>query len=134
MATKKKAAAGDDDVATLIAAMEPRQRDMATAVRQLVRSIDPGVGEAIKWNAPSFHTAQGDHFATLNLRAKDGPLLILHLGTGQRTMPAGAIDDPAGLLQWLGPDRASVRVPDAAAVTAQQEALVDILRQWLRHV
>lgn len=134
MATKKKAAAGTDDVAALIAAMAPGHRDTALAVRRLVRSIDPGVGEAVKWNSPSFHTARGEHFATLNLRAKDGPLLILHLDTGKRTMPAGAIDDPAGLLQWLGPDRASVRVPDAAAVAAQHDALVDILQQWLHHL
>jgi hypothetical protein len=132
--TTRKSSPPPGDVAAVIAAMPPDLREMATALRALVRSVDASVGEAIKWNAPSFHTAQGVHFATMNLRAKDGPLLILHLGTGKRAMPAGAIDDPAGLLTWLGPDRASVRVRDAAAVASIHDPLRALLRQWLQHV
>lgn len=46
----------------------------------------------------------------------------------------GAIDDPAGLLEWLGDDRATVKFRDAADIAAKREAFAALLREWLRHV
>lgn len=109
----------------------PRRCEVA-ALRAVILGIDPAIGEAIKWNAPSFHTTE--HFATMNLRVKDGLALILHLGAKKSAVPAMTIADPQGLLKWLGPDRACVTFRDEGAILAAQDALARIVRQWLGHL
>jgi hypothetical protein len=52
------------------------------ALRQIILGAAPGIGEGIKWNAPSFQTSE--YFATFHLRAKDCVQLILHLGAKKR--------------------------------------------------
>lgn len=103
-------------------------------LRRLVLSVDPGIAEGIKWNVPSFRN--GEYFATSHLRAKAGIGLILHLGAKVRELPAGgvAIDDPAGLLKWLGKDRAQIEFRNAAEIERHRAALVALLAQWIRHV
>jgi hypothetical protein len=104
------------------------------AVRTIIRGADATITEGIKWNAPSFRTTEW--FATVNLRAKGGVGVILHLGA--KVKPKGwtgmQIDDPAGLLTWLGKDRASVKFADLKAIKAQKKALESIFRQWIAHV
>jgi len=130
MATRKsKPAPSVDD---FVAALAPPLRSEVEALRQAIRSAAPGIDEEIKWNAPSFRT--GEHFATLRLRGKVPLQLILHLGAKKSALPAGAIDDPHGLLQWLGPDRACVNFARPGAVAEKASALQAILRHWLRHV
>ena len=102
------------------------------ALRELILGADPTIREAIKWNAPSFHTSQ--HFATMRLHGKSGLQLILHLGAGTQAIPRGAIDDPEQLLRWLGPDRACVELGAPGSVSRLAPALRAIVRQWLRHV
>jgi hypothetical protein len=46
--------------------------------RQIILDADASIAEGIKWNAPSFYTSE--YFATIQLRAKDGVQVILHLG------------------------------------------------------
>lgn len=103
------------------------------ALRQLLLSADPAISEEIKWNAPSFRTSE--HFATMHLRAKNAIQLILHMGARSKlTVPPKAIADPTGLLKWLGADRASVGFTGAADMADKDEALVAIIRQWIKHV
>ncbi|MBX9403869.1 DUF1801 domain-containing protein [Lysobacter sp. BMK333-48F3] len=126
---KPKPAASVD---AFVAALAPPLQPEVEALRRTIRSLGPGIGEEIKWNAPSFHA--GEHFATLRLNGKVPLQLILHLGAKKSLMPPDAIDDPAGLLQWLGPDRACVSFTRPGEVDAQADALKAILRQWLQHV
>ena len=104
------------------------------ALRRIITAVDPSISEGVKWNAPSFRTAE--YFATTNLRARTGVGLILHLGAKVRELPAGglAIDDPSGLLKWLGKDRAMVVFQGMAEIESSQAALQSLLRQWIRHV
>jgi hypothetical protein len=106
--------------------------DDIEALRRLVLSAGEDVGEEVKWNAPSFF--RGEHFATMRLNGKVPLQLILHLGAKKSALPPGAIDDPARLLAWLGPDRACVDFAGPGVVAARAEALLAILRQWVRHV
>ena len=101
------------------------------ALRRVILGADARIAEGIKWNAPSFRT--GEYFATMHLRAKSGIALILHFGAKVRQLPeAGVvIDDPAGLLKWLAPDRAIVEFENLEAVVARQSALSQLVRQWL---
>lgn len=104
------------------------------ALREIIRSAHPSITEGIKWNAPSFRTT--DWFATLNLRAKKGVAIILHFGAKKNAISESgvAIDDPQGLLQWLGKDRAQVSFTDAADLAARQPAFTALLRQWITHL
>ena len=103
-------------------------------LRALVLGVDPTIAEGIKWNAPSWRTAE--YFATTQLRAKRGIGLVLHLGARARSVPAGglAIDDPDGLLVWRAPDRALLTFADRAELEARVEAVQAVLRQWIAWV
>ena len=103
-------------------------------LRRAILAVDPAIAEGIKWNAPSWRTTE--YFATTHLRSKVGLGLILHLGAKARALPEGglAIDDPTGLLKWLGKDRAQVEFSTAADLQAKLPALQALLRQWIQHV
>ncbi len=117
-----------------MAALEHPFKTELETLRQAMRAVDPAVAEGIKWNAPSWRTTE--YFATTHLRSKTGLALILHLGAKARALPDGglAISDPAGLLKWLGKDRAQVEFSSAADFTAKLPALQTLLRQWMRYV
>ena len=104
------------------------------ALRKLVLGAHPSIAEGIKWNAPSFRTTE--YFATTHLRSKAGIGMILHLGAKARD-PARrglAIDDPEGLLKWLGKDRAIVEFGSLEELKAKKVAFGAVLRQWIGHV
>ncbi len=102
------------------------------SVRALILSVDKGITEAIKWNAPSFHFK--DYFATIHIKATDCVQIIFHLGAKNKDKAAenAGIADPMGLLQWLGKDRATVKLADAQEIKEKQAALKSIVEQWIR--
>ncbi|WP_437963787.1 DUF1801 domain-containing protein [Sorangium sp. So ce260] len=102
------------------------------ALRQIILGVSPDIREEIKWNAPSFRTAE--HFATFNLRTRDRVRLILHLGAKVKDTATKGIDiaDPAGLLEWLAKDRCLVTFSDGKDIQAKRPALEAILRAWIR--
>ena len=110
----------------------PRKADIER-LRALILAVDPSIAEGVKWNSPSWRTSE--YFATTHLRAKSGLAVILHLGAKVRELPGGfAIDDPDGLLAWLGKDRASASFSDSGDLARKASAFQDLLRQWIRHV
>lgn len=129
---KTNAPTGADGMRAFLDALDHPHKHTVLALRDALLGVDPSIGEEIKWNAPSFHVTE--HFATMNLRAKDGVRLILHLGAKKTALPAGAIADPRKLLEWLGPDRASMVFRDADEVTLKKAALAAVIRQWITHL
>jgi hypothetical protein len=124
--------ASTPSVAQYIAALpEPLRAEVETLRRVILNAAD-GIGEEVKWNAPSFHA--GEHFATLRLRGRVPLQLILHLGVRKSAIPRDAIQDPSSLLKWLGPDRACVDFAEPGAVAAAAGAIQAIVRQWVRYV
>jgi len=121
-------------VDAFMAAQPPALAAQLQQLRQAILAVDPSIREGIKWNAPSFRTHE--YFATFNLRGRQGPMLILHLGAKARDLPDGAlpVDDPDGLLTWLGRDRAQMLLGDADAMRARLPALQTVLLQWIRCV
>src|SRR5690606_7136192 len=99
------------------------------ALRAVIREVDPAIRESIKWNAPSFATSE--HFATFQLRHQDGVQVVLHLGARPRpdAQARTTIDDPQGMLDWRGADRALVSFRDLHEIAARKSAFVKILRQ-----
>jgi hypothetical protein len=116
----------------LLAGLEHPLRADIEELRGVVRSASDGIGEEVKWNSPSFHT--GEHFATMRLHGKVPLQLILHLGAKKAVPDPGAVQDPEGLLRWLGPDRACIDFMAPGEVGRRADALKAILRQWVRHV
>ena len=119
-------------VSDYIAQLPEPWRSDVEALRQAILTAADGIGEEVKWNAPSFH--RGEHFATMRLNGKVPLQLILHLGAKKSSLPPGAIEDPTGALQWLGPDRACVSFAVPGAVATQVTALQALVNQWVRHV
>lgn len=130
----KRSAPATENVETFLAALEHKFKPEILALRQVILDADPNIAESIKWNAPSFRTSE--HFATFQLRANDGVLVILHLGAKTRdTSTSGiAIADPDGLLEWLAKDRASAKFRDQADIQAKRSAFTHIIRQWITYV
>lgn len=120
-----------DDVEGFLATLEHPHKPALLAIREVILST-PGVVEGIKWNSPSFRTTEW--FATFHLRAKAGVMVILHLGAKVRVGDSIAIDDPTGLLTWLGKDRASVVFADEADVAAKRKAFAALIRRWVEYV
>jgi hypothetical protein len=115
-----------------LAALAHPLKAEVVALRKLILAIDPSVSEEVKWNAPSFRTTE--HFATMNLRSPQCVQLILHLGAKKRAASALKIDDPTGLLEWLGADRASVKFASKRELSDKHAALERVLRQWIECV
>jgi hypothetical protein len=111
----------------------PLKRDIET-LRRIILNVDPGIGEAIKWNAPSFRTK--DFFATVNLRSSDSVQLIFHTGAKVKATAATGINiaDPAGLLKWLAKDRCLVTLGVGKDIQARRAAFEDIVREWIQWV
>lgn len=136
-AAKPKHSGKQDTTAAVDAFMAELQHPFSRevqALRVLFTGIDPSVAEGIKWNAPSWR--KHEYFATTHLRSRQGIGLVLHLGAKARELPAGGlkIDDPAGLLQWLGADRAMIEFRDGPDLAAKSVALQALLRDWIRYV
>lgn len=123
-----------EDVNTFLASLDHPFKPEVLALREVILGADPGIAEGIKWNAPSFRTSE--HFATMNLRAKDGVLVILHRGAKKREspIPHAAISDPESLIEWLGDDRASAKFRDLEEIRARRSAFVNVIRQWIQYV
>lgn len=123
------ATSADGTVESYLRDLKHPLKPTLVALRSLLRGVDPRIVEEIKWNSPSFKL--DDHFATFNLR-KNAALLVLHRGA--RTKPPAtrlAIDDPSGILDWRGNDRAIVSIEDAASLAKKRAALRAILTQWI---
>ncbi len=102
--------------------------------KKFILNVDPGISEAIKWNAPSFRTT--DFFATVNLRSRDCVQLIFHTGARVKaTATTGiSIADPAGLLEWLAKDRCLVTLGVGKDIQTRRAAFEAIVREWIRWV
>lgn len=131
MAAKSKKPANEVDA--FLANLTHPNLDAIRAIRALVLATDPSVTEELKWNAPSFRTSV--HFATFHLRAKEGVVLVLHVGAKKRDLrDAQGLADPSGLLEWRAPDRATITLRDAGDVAAKSEPLAALLRAWVARV
>jgi hypothetical protein len=129
-----KSARPADSVEALLDTLQHPQRPLIDAMRALVVRAVPAAAESIKWNAPSFATAE--HFATFHLRGKGGVQLILHLGARpQKGIDMrDVIDDDLPFLEWKGADRAVVTIRDAAHLDSVRTALTRLLRAWAAQV
>ncbi len=109
--------------------LEHPHKPVIAALREVIRGAAPGITEGIKWNAPSFRTHEW--FATTHLRTKEGVAIILHGGAKARSGPSIAIDDPSGLLEWLGKDRARVVFTSLHDLRSREVAFRALVGRWV---
>lgn len=120
----------DPSVDAFLAGLDHPRKPEIEAVRALILGLDPAISEGIKWKAPTFRTT--DDFATVNLRSTDSLQLILHLGARVRPdFQKPAIEDPEGLLKWLGKDRCMATLGAGDAWRGNAPAFEAVLRQWI---
>ena len=131
---RKQPARRVDVVGEFLDKLRHPERRLIDAVRSLIAAAAPAATEQVKWNAPSF--AMSDHFATLNLRARRGTQLVLHLGARPRRDldMRSVINAPAGLLDWKGPDRAVVGIIDVGHLEDISQALSRVVKTWARTI
>jgi hypothetical protein len=87
-----------------------------------------------EYNTHRFERVAGNERIPMRLNGKPQLQLIVHMGTKKNEMPAGAIQDPQKILNWLGSDRACVNFTSLGSVDASAQALKDILQQWIQHI
>lgn len=133
MATKKqKMPADSDEVTEFMRTFEHPLKAEIEAVRALILDADTSIGEGIKWNAPSFCVQE--YFATIHIKNTKAVQIILHLGAKARASKDFTIEDPNGLLEWLGKDRASVKFNELETIHANAAAFSSIVSQWIKHL
>lgn len=121
---------GKNEVDAFISGLDHPLKVEIEAVRALILAASPEIAEGIKWNAPSFR--RQEWFATFHLRPRDVVQLILHLGAKAKDGDIRQqIGDSAGLLEWLGKDRATVKFKSLADIEAKREPFAGLVRQWV---
>jgi uncharacterized protein YdhG (YjbR/CyaY superfamily) len=119
----------DDFMRTL---RHPLAKDFAE-VRKLILSASPDIHEGIKWNAPSFSTA--DYFATFFLRTEDTVQLIFHTGAKKKNVSMQSkVADPHGLAQWLAKDRCMVTLGAGKEIQANRKSFIAFVRDWIERM
>ncbi len=97
------------------------QRQLVSDVRAFILSVDPGISEAIKWQAPTF--MYKGNIASFFPKAKKNVTLMFHQGA--------AIEDSSGLLEGDGDVSRVARFLDAADFEAKKPALESVIRNWI---
>lgn len=130
----RRSASTPESVESFLASLDHPSKEEILALRQILLAADPAIAEGIKWNVPSFRTSE--HFATLNLRAKNGVGVILHFGAKKNDISTTGVSiaDPDSLLEWLAKDRAMVTFRNLNDIAAKQAAFTNLIRQWIKHV
>ncbi len=130
-AARNTTADTSEAVDRFMAGLDHPQAEQVARLRNLILGSAPEVAEGVKWNSPSFRTAS--YFATINLRYHGGIALILHLGAKARGQEV-TIPDPAGLLTWLGPERAAIPLLPSTDIDNIAAALRAVVKAWIAWV
>lgn len=103
-------------------------------LRQLILDAGFPLTEQVKWGCPSY-ALQGEDKITFNLPPKqDRILLVFHRGAKVKEPIAHRlIDDPQGILLWKTNDRAIATFTDSKSIQAQENALTQVIKDWLQN-
>ena len=91
------------------------------AVREIIKSVNEGITEQIKWAAPSF--SYKGYMVTFNLWAKEHAHLVFHNGA--------ILNNASGLLEGDYPDRRMTYFSSMDDVESKRAALEDAIREWV---
>ena len=124
-----------DKVDAYMVKLDYSLKNVVQAVRELILSTDPEIGEEVKWNAPTFfYTGEMRPFnpkeykrymIVFNLYQKDCLRLVF---------PGGArVNDTSGLLEGSYADgRRLAMFCSMDDVHAKKDAMHKVIKEWLR--
>lgn len=102
---------------------------LVAMLRAAILDADPRIQENVKWNSPNFTVEDADR-VTLRLNPKGGVQVILHRGA-KKDDSSFTIDDPTGLLEWRGHDRAILSVADEAEAERLAPLVTQLVARWI---
>ncbi|QEM09680.1 DUF1801 domain-containing protein [Mucilaginibacter rubeus] len=109
-------------------------KDVLEALRKIILSADSGIGEHIKWNAPSFlYTGEMRAFDPKEYKRYVIVSNVFQKDCIRLVFPSGAkINDTSGLLSGDYADgRRLAFFHDMEEVAAKEEALKNAVKTWL---
>ena len=92
------------------------------AMRKIIKKVNKGITEEVKWKAPSF--SYKGYMVTFNLWEKKRVHLVFHNGA--------ILKDKTGLLEGDYPDRRMMYFSDMKDVKAKKAALESFVKQWIK--
>ncbi|WP_240647525.1 DUF1801 domain-containing protein [Paenibacillus nanensis] len=102
-------------------------------VRKIILSMEKGLSEHVKWNAPSFYLHNDDR-VTFNLHGNGFFRLVLHRGAKAKetvNLKPHFEDVPKGFMVWAANDRATIKLTDLKDVEAKRELLKEVVGRWV---
>jgi len=103
--------------------------DDVRSLRLAILSLPVGVGEQVKWKAPSF-THGGVDRVTFNLRPTDRLQLVLHRGARVRHDTEDFTFRDDGLVEWVTTDRGTVTLVPAE-LPSRSPAVLELVSRWV---
>ena len=91
------------------------------AIRKIIKKVNKGITEQVKWKAPSF--SYKGYLVTFNLWEKKRVHLVFHNGA--------ILTDKGGLLEGDYPDRRMMYFSDMKDVKAKKAALESFVKEWI---
>ena len=92
------------------------------AVRKIIKKVNKGITEEIKWKAPSF--SYKGYMVTFNLWENGRVHLVFHNGA--------ILTDKGELLEGDYPDRRMMYFSDMQDVKAKKSALESFVKEWIQ--
>jgi len=92
------------------------------AMRKIIKKVNKGITEEVKWKAPSF--SYKGYMVTFNLWEKKRVHLVFHNGA--------ILKDKTGLLEGDYPDRRMMYFSDMKDVKAKKAALESFVKEWIK--
>lgn len=92
------------------------------AIRKIIKKVNKGITEQVKWKAPSF--SYKGYLVTFNLWEKKRVHLVFHNGA--------ILTDNGGLLEGDYPDRRMMYFSDMKDVQAKKSALESFIKEWIK--
>ena len=110
-------------------------KDVVQAVRELILSTDPEIGEEVKWNAPTFFYA--GEMRPFDPKEYKRYLIVFNLfqkNCLRLVFPSGArVNDTSGLLEGNYADgRRLAMFRSIDDVNAKKDAMQKVIKEWLR--
>ncbi|HTE25570.1 DUF1801 domain-containing protein [Flavitalea sp.] len=125
-----------EQVTAFIKKLEPGLAEVVQAVREVILSVDPSIGEQIKWNSPSFfYTGEMKAFDPKDYKS-DLVVVNVHRGNALLVFPTGAIiKDKSGVLEGDYKDgRRVVNIKDIKDLADKKKSLQLVIREWLKMI
>jgi len=120
-----------DEVDRFLALLSHQRKDEIVVLRTAILAADDGIGEPIKWNAPSFFWI-GEDRVTMCLRQGHRLGLVFHRGAKMKSIVDLSFGDQTGLIAWATPDRGVLSVKHRAMLDTHTSDIAGLVVQWMK--